>query len=47
MDSQITEVSFQTVLCCWVYQMLHETYFQIINMYSNEGHNRISESLRH
>jgi hypothetical protein len=27
-------VSFQTTLYCWVCQMLHETSFQIINMYS-------------
>jgi hypothetical protein len=30
-------------LYCWVCQMLHETSFQIINMYSFSGQNRASE----
>jgi hypothetical protein len=32
---------------CWVCQMLHETSFQIINMYSNGGQIRASELLWH
>ena len=44
---RITQVSFQTALYCWVSQMLHETSFQIINMYSIGGQNRASELLRH
>jgi hypothetical protein len=39
LDSQITQVSFQIALYCWVCQMLHETSFQIINLYSINGQN--------
>ena len=45
LDFKITQVSFQTSLYCWVCQMLHETSFQIINMYSIGGQNRASELL--
>ena len=45
LDSQITHVSFQTVLHCLVCQILHETFFQIINMYSIGGQDRASELL--
>jgi hypothetical protein len=38
-----TQVPFQTALYCWVCQMLHETSFQIINIYSIGGQNRVSE----
>ena len=38
---------FQTALYCWVCQMLHETYFQVINMYSISLQNRASELLWH
>ena len=41
------KVSFQTALYCLVCQMLHETSFQIINMYSIGSENRASELLRH
>jgi len=47
LDSYITQVSFQTALYCWVCQMLHETSFQIINMYSIGFQNRASELLWH
>ena len=40
-----TQVPFQTALYCWVCQMLHETSFQIINMYSISSQNRASELL--
>jgi len=33
----IYKVSFQTALYCWLCQMLHETSFPIINMYSISG----------
>ena len=36
---------FQTALYCWVCQMLHETSFQISNIYSIGGQNRASELL--
>jgi hypothetical protein len=45
LDSEITQVSFQTALYCWVCQMLLETSFQIINMYSIGVQNRASELL--
>jgi hypothetical protein len=45
LDSEITQVFFQTALYCWVCQMLLETSFQIINMYSIGGQNRASELL--
>jgi hypothetical protein len=35
----------QTALYCWVCQMLHETSFQIINMYSIGSQHRASELL--
>jgi len=40
------KVSLQTALYCWVCQMLHETSFQIINMYIS-GQIRASELLWH
>ena len=40
-----TQVSLQTALYCWVCQILHEAFFQIINMYSIGGRNRASELL--
>ena len=43
LDSEITQVFFQTALYCWVCQMLLETSFQIINMYSIGGQNWVSE----
>jgi hypothetical protein len=36
---------FQIALNCWVCQMLHETSFQISNIYSIGGQNRASELL--
>jgi hypothetical protein len=36
---------FQTALYCWVCQMLHETSFQVINMYYIGLQNRASELL--
>ena len=44
-DSTITQVSLHTPLYCWVYQMLHEDSFQIINMYSISCQTRASELL--
>jgi hypothetical protein len=32
----------QTVLYCWIYQLLYETSFQIINIYSITGQNQAS-----
>jgi hypothetical protein len=32
----------QTVLNCWIYQLLYETSFQIINIYSITGQNQAS-----
>ena len=39
--------SLQTVLYCWGCQVLNETSFQIINMFSIGGQNQASELLRH
>ena len=38
---------FKQRLYCWVCQMLHETSFQIINMYSIGSQNQASELLWH
>ena len=41
-----SQVFFQTTLYCWVCQMLHETSFQIINMYSIGGHSTVALATR-
>jgi hypothetical protein len=48
MNQEMTGYVFlQTALCYWVYQLLHEVSFQIINIYSvsNCNQKRVSELL--
>jgi len=45
LDFWITQLFLQTTLYCWVYQMLHETSFQIINIYAISGQNWASQLL--
>ena len=47
LDSKIAQVSFQTALYWWICQMLHETSFQMINLYSIGGQKRASELMWH
>jgi hypothetical protein len=46
MNQEMTGYVFlQTALCYWVYQLLHEVSFQIINIYSVRSQKRVSELL--